>query len=108
MVREGAVTVAAPSIPFDPERFCWAGVEERAYKPAVGGERGMDWRGVKRMRLASARDVSAAFELRYFELEPGGYSSLEKHRHVHVGVVLRGRGLALIGGELFDVEPFDA
>jgi len=48
-----------------------------------------------------------AFQLRYFEIEPGGYSSLEKHRHVHTIVVLRGAGRAVVGREVFDVAPFD-
>jgi len=49
----------------------------------------------------------AAFQLRYFEIGPGGYSSLEKHRHVHAVIVLRGRGRVVVGRDVFDVGPFD-
>lgn len=34
-------------------------------------------------------------ELRYFEVRPGGYSSLEQHEHVHGVMVLRGHGRIL-------------
>jgi quercetin dioxygenase-like cupin family protein len=95
-------------ISFDPSGFRWRDVEEKAYKVAVGDERGLDWRGLTRMTLASAADVPSSFELRYFEIEPGGYSSLEKHRHVHVVVALRGKGRAVVGEEVFELEPFDA
>lgn len=92
---------------FDPATFRWAGVEERVYKPpAAGAERGMDWRDVTRHRLGPAGD--AGFELRYFELGPGGYSSLEKHAHVHLIVAVRGAGRALVGDRLVDLAPLDA
>src|SRR6266704_5039384 len=32
------------------------------------------------------------FVTRYFEIQPGGYSTLERHQHPHAVVVLRGRG----------------
>src|ERR671936_435467 len=66
------------------------------------------WRGLTRMTLASPAGIPSAFELRYFEIEPGGYSSLEKHRHVHVVVALRGRGRAVVGDAVFELEPFAA
>ena len=31
--------------------------------------------------------------MRYFEIEPGGYSSLEKHVHEHVVIGVRGNGV---------------
>ena len=97
-----------PSISFDPSGFRWRGVEERAYKFSAGDERGMGWRGVTRMTLARAAEIGSGFELRYFEIEPGGYSSLEKHRHAHFVVVLRGRGRALVGAQVVTCRPFDA
>jgi quercetin dioxygenase-like cupin family protein len=33
-----------------------------------------------------------AFQVRYFEIAPGGYSSHEHHVHEHAVVVLRGHG----------------
>jgi quercetin dioxygenase-like cupin family protein len=81
--------------------FRWEGVEPRAYKEAAG-----DFRGV--VRHALFRGGEGAFEVRYFELEPGGYSSLEKHLHVHFVVALRGTGKAVIGDQVVGLEPFDA
>jgi S-methyl-1-thioxylulose 5-phosphate methylthiotransferase len=84
---------------FDRESFRWEGVEEREYKSGTG------WRGVTRHVLAGP--AGAAFQTRYFEIAPGGYSSLEKHEHVHVVMALRGRGRALIGREVVEMAPFD-
>lgn len=101
-------TMSTPHLPFDPRAFRWAGIEERVYKSEPGTVRGMGWRGVSRHVLAAATELPAQFELRYFELEPGGYSSLEKHRHVHFVVALRGVGRALVGERVVDLSAFDA
>jgi quercetin dioxygenase-like cupin family protein len=103
-----ARTAQGPHLSFDPAAFRWAGVEEQTYKLGAGDERGMGWKGVSRHTLASAPILGTAFETRFFELEPGGYSSLEKHRHVHFVTALRGSGRALIGTSLYELSPFDA
>lgn len=95
-------------IPFDPQAFRWQDIEQVPYKSGGIAERGMGWRGVARHTLASPETVPAGFELRYFELEPGGYSSIEKHAHVHFVIAVRGSGRALIGGRVVDVAPLDA
>lgn len=95
-------------IPFDSQAFRWRGAEPEVYKFSAGAERGLGWRGVARFTIASPRTIPARFELRYFELEPGGYSSLEKHRHVHCVLALRGAGRALVGGDVFELVPLDA
>lgn len=46
-------------------------------------------------------------QLRYFEVAPGGYSTLEKHEHVHFVVIFRGEGRALIDGEVHTVREKD-
>ena len=43
-------------------------------------------------------------ELRYFEMAPGGYSTLERHEHMHAVMILRGHGHCLLGGEVRAVE----
>jgi quercetin dioxygenase-like cupin family protein len=95
-------------IPFDPATFRWAGVQEQAYKFSLGDQRGMGWQGVTRHTLGEPERLGAGFELRYFELEPGGYSSVEKHAHVHLVVAVRGAGRALVGTALIDLAPLDA
>ncbi len=68
----------------------------------------MAFRGVARHALADGQALPAGFELRYFEFEPGGYSCLEKHRHPHFVIALRGKGRALVGEDVLDLGPFDA
>src|SRR3954463_13106689 len=46
-------------------------------------------------------------ELRYFEMEAGGFSTLEHHEHMHAVMILRGRGQCLLGTEVRPVQPFD-
>lgn len=46
-------------------------------------------------------------ELRYFEMAPGGYSTLERHEHMHAVMILRGHGQCLVGEEVQQVKPFD-
>src|SRR6266550_4241017 len=48
------------------------------------------------------RDVT-----RYFEIQPGGYSTLERHQHPHAVVVIRGRGRVMLGDKSYDIAPFD-
>lgn len=71
--------------------FRWAGVSPKEYK-----DEGDDWRGVTRHPLVGAPE-GTPFHLRYFELEPGGYTSHERHEHQHVVVALRGQGEVRLG-----------
>lgn len=90
---------------FDRTTFDWEGVTSQVYKRGDAGETGLGWRDVVRHTLAGGDAL--AFQLRYFEIGPGGYSSLEKHVHAHTIVVLRGRGRVVAGRQVFSVEPFD-
>lgn len=101
---------SAPSPPaedrsrFHPSRpdGCWEGIDSERYKAEDGG-----WAAIARHVLVGARGESARFDLRYFEIAPGGYSSLEKHVHVHVVVCVRGRGRVLLGGEVREMAFLD-
>ena len=73
------------------EGFHWDGVETRRYKE----EPGAPYRDVTRQTLFS--DPRLKGELRYFEVAPGGHTTLEKHEHMHAVLVLRGGGECLIG-----------
>ncbi len=46
-------------------------------------------------------------ELRYFEMAPGGYSTLERHQHVHAVLILRGAGEVMLGGEVHKIATND-
>jgi mannose-6-phosphate isomerase-like protein (cupin superfamily) len=48
-----------------------------------------------------------AFQWRYFEVAPGGHSSLERHEHAHAVMITRGRGRVLVGDEIRAVSLYD-
>jgi quercetin dioxygenase-like cupin family protein len=52
-------------------------------------------------------DPELRCELRYFEVAPGGYSTLERHQHVHAVMILRGAADVLVGSEVRPVKAFD-
>jgi mannose-6-phosphate isomerase-like protein (cupin superfamily) len=72
----------------------WDGVELLPYKE---DERAL-FKAVTRQVLF--HDPDMASELRYFEVAPGGFSTLERHEHMHAVLILRGSGRCLIGGEV--------
>jgi mannose-6-phosphate isomerase-like protein (cupin superfamily) len=79
----------------------WDAVECRPYKEGDGAP----FRSITRQVLFS--DPGLAGELRYFEVAPGGFSTLERHRHMHGVLVLRGRGHCLVGDEVARIAPND-
>lgn len=81
--------------------YRWDAVDVHAYK--AEGE--APFEEVTRQVLFD--DPELACQLRYFEVAAGGWSTLERHRHVHAVVVLRGRGTALVDGRILDLEPND-
>lgn len=72
--------------------FAWQGVTDQPYKKA-----GTGWSDVMRRVLIGAHGESTRFHVRYFEIAPGGRSSLEQHRHEHVVICVRGEGMMLLG-----------
>ena len=71
--------------------FTWRGVEERAYKDTDDR-----WRGVVRHLLVGG-DEGTPFQVRYFEVAPGGYTTFERHEHQHVVIPIRGMGEVRLG-----------
>jgi quercetin dioxygenase-like cupin family protein len=81
--------------------FRWEGIPVKAYKPE-----GEHFRDVTRQILFGP-EAGVASEVRYFEVEPGGHTTLEKHAHPHAVILLRGEGRVLVGTEVFTVRPLD-
>ncbi|MGD9601572.1 MAG: cupin domain-containing protein [Gammaproteobacteria bacterium] len=52
-------------------------------------------------------DPALGCELRYFEVAPGGHSTLERHAHVHAVMVLRGHGRCLVGEHVYAIAERD-
>jgi quercetin dioxygenase-like cupin family protein len=81
--------------------YRWEGVEELPYKE---DDRAL-FRSISRQVLFS--DPALSGELRYFEVAAGGFSTLERHQHMHAVLILRGRGHCLVGGEVKSLETRD-
>ena len=81
--------------------YRWDGVEQLPYKE---DDRAL-FKSVTRQVLFS--DAELHGELRYFEVAAGGFSTLERHQHMHAVLILRGRGHCLIGGEVKSLETRD-
>jgi quercetin dioxygenase-like cupin family protein len=81
--------------------FTWERVERLSYKE----EGSAPFKLISRQTLFS--DPRLAGELRYFEIEPDGFSTLERHAHVHAVLILRGRGTCLVGDEVRTLETLD-
>lgn len=83
--------------------FRWP-VALRPYKD--GGEL---YRDVTRQTLLGDGEGEEAlsFVTRYFEIAPGGFSTLEHHAHPHSVVILRGRGSVQLGDRRLPIAAAD-
>ncbi|MEM3608607.1 MAG: cupin domain-containing protein [Candidatus Bathyarchaeia archaeon] len=87
----------------------WIGIPVEPYKE----ERSLHklhakarFKGVTRHTLA-AEQADMKFHVRYFEIEPGGYTTLERHDHVHVVIGKRGTGTVIAGDEVYTLREGD-
>ena len=81
--------------------FHWQRVDTLAYKQ----EGSAPFRNVTRQVLFDSNDPPA--QLRYFEVAPGGWTTLERHEHVHAVMVIRGKGQCLVGDKAHDIALHD-
>jgi len=81
--------------------FRWAGVDRLNYKE----EGSAPFKSISRQVLFSGPGLAG--ELRYFKIEPGGFSTLERHEHVHAVMILHGRGTCLVREMVRAVETYD-
>jgi len=82
--------------------YRWSGVEVKKYK-----DENNTWLDVCRQVIAGKYGEKTKFHLRYFEIAPGGYSTLEKHKHEHVVICVRGKGKAIAGDEVYEMNFMD-
>jgi len=80
--------------------FRWDGVEIRRY--------GDEFEGVTRQIFIGPNEGSNNFHMRYFRLEPGTHSNLERHPHEHGVLILHGHARLQLNNNFFDVHPNDA
>ena len=81
--------------------YRWNAVDLLRYKE----DGASPFRDVTRQTLFRRPDLRG--ELRYFEVAPSGYSTLERHAHTHAVMLLRGSGEVLVGENVFAVKTFD-
>jgi quercetin dioxygenase-like cupin family protein len=81
--------------------FRWDGVAHLPYKQ----DGSAPFRDISRQVLFQEPDMGC--ELRYFEMDANGYSTLERHEHAHAVMILRGHGACLLGTEVRAVKPLD-
>jgi quercetin dioxygenase-like cupin family protein len=84
------------------EPFRWEEVPLLAYKE----EGGTHFKAISRQVLMGEEGLGGS-ELRYFEISPGGHSTLERHHHAHSVMVIRGQGKALVGREVHELATHD-
>ena len=83
--------------------FQWSNRESTPYKDAAD----LAFKAVRRVELVGKFGEQTRCDLRYFEVAPGGFTSLEKHLHTHIVIGARGTGLLTMGNRRIVVEPMD-
>lgn len=68
----------------------------------------MYMRGVSIRYLVVEEFGAPNFEMRYFELQKDGKTSLDQHDYEHEVFVLRGRGRLVLDGKEYSLRPNDA
>ena len=80
--------------------YTWENVPLLAYKE------GGPYKDVTRQILLEGAETLPV-QWRYFEVQPGGHSTLERHQHIHWVLILRGRGACLVADEITDIAEHD-
>lgn len=82
--------------------FRWQGIKIEKYKATDKG-----WADIIKQILIGSHGETSKFHVRYFEIAPNGYSSLEMHKHEHVVIGIRGRGNVLCGEKTYELNFLD-
>lgn len=83
------------------DNYDWENVALLPYK-----EEGTCYKDITRQVLCEGlADVPC--QLRYFEMAPDGYSTLEHHQHAHLVMIFRGEGEVLLGAKIHAVREKD-
>ena len=86
----------------------WEGVAIEGYQPGDdAASTGVSRHTIVGGRKAGPHEPGPAMELRYFELQPGAASRLEKHEHEHYVIVRAGDGYAILGDRACEVGTGD-
>ena len=91
----------APNFRPATEDFRWEAVAHQPYKQ----DGSAPFKDISRQVLF--HEDALGCELRYFEMDANGYSTLERHEHAHAVMILRGSGDCMVGEEVRAVKQFD-
>src|SRR5438552_2562650 len=95
------MTSSQPPVHRKASEYRWDGVAVVPYKEDTRAL----FKSVTRQVLFS--DPEQSSELRYFEVAPGGFSTLERHEHPHSVLILRGCGHCLVDGTVRQLNTND-
>ncbi len=82
------------------DKYQWQGVEPQGYD-------GSDISAVVKHVLIGPDDGAPNFVIRYFQLEPGGYSRLESHPQEHGILILHGHVQVKLDDKSLGLNPLD-
>lgn len=83
-----------------PTDLRWEGTRPLVYESA-------DVAGVKGTVIIGPRDGRPNYHVRYFRVDPGGHTSLDRHEHDHGVYIIHGRAEVLLGDETVELGPGD-
>lgn len=83
------------------EPFRWESIPVHPYK-----EEGTHFRAITRQTLLQVGG-DMPVELRYFEMDEGGHSTLERHQHQHAVMIIRGKGQVLVDDQITEIGTND-
>ena len=101
MKEKPAPTEAPPPVRPHTGDFHWKDVDVLRYKQ----EGTAPFKDVTRQVLFEGGGLPV--QLRYFEVAPSGWTTLERHEHVHNVMVIRGKGRCLIGDQVHELKLHD-
>lgn len=87
----------------------------------LGDKEKFEWEDVERLQLTDKglcsitkhiligeNEGAKNYIMRYFQVDAGGHSKLERHPQEHEVIILQGKGEVQIADITYTVEPFDA
>ena len=77
------------------------GIEPHIYKENTGVFRDVN------QQLLFDHEADLPVQFRYFQVERGGFSSFEHHKHMHAVMIFKGKGHALLGNQVVEVHEGD-
>ncbi len=83
------------------DQYTWEGVDIHPYK-----ETGTHFKSIHRQTIFKGGD-DLSVEFRYFEIAPGGHSTLERHQHTHLVMIIQGSGHVLVGDKVTEIGMHD-